>query len=51
MTNTRWQSLMSDDKSELTDSEIADGWHWCHDFDGLLVGPDMEELNYCNCKP
>lgn len=49
MTSSRWQELMTFGIEELTEAEIADGWHWCHDFDGLLVGPYMEELNYCHC--
>ncbi len=24
---------------ELTEEEIKDGWHWCHEWDLLLVGP------------
>lgn len=37
--------------SRLTNSELLKGWHWCYEFDGLLVGPGMTELNCCNCLP
>jgi hypothetical protein len=34
----------------LTYDEIEQGWHWCADWDFLLVGPDMEsEQAACNC--
>jgi hypothetical protein len=34
---------------ELTAEEFRQGWHWCGDFDGLLVGPGMGELASCTC--
>jgi hypothetical protein len=49
MTKERYNSLMWQNKSELTDSEIQEGWHWCNEFDGLLVGPGSFELNCCRC--
>jgi hypothetical protein len=36
---------------KLTPDEIVLGWHWCAEFDGLLVGPGMGELNFCSCLP
>jgi len=33
----------------LTAEELAQGWHFCPDWDGLLVGPNMGELNFCAC--
>ena len=33
----------------LTQEEIAEGWHWCYEFDGLLVGPGMREMESCTC--
>lgn len=36
---------------ELTEQEISEGWHFCYDFDGLLIGPGMGELNSCGCLP
>lgn len=33
----------------LTDIEFKEGWHWCYDWNGLLVGPGMPELNECTC--
>jgi hypothetical protein len=51
MDDGRWQALMSDVKLTLTAEELAEGWHWCPNWDDLLVGPGMElELSCCRCK-
>lgn len=34
---------------ELSADEMDEGWHFCHEFDGLLVGPGMGELASCRC--
>ena len=35
----------------LTKEEFDDGWHWCYDWDGLLIGEDMVETQSCYCHP
>jgi hypothetical protein len=40
---------MDDDDAQLTEREVAAGWHWCAEWDGLLVGPGMRELECCRC--
>jgi len=35
----------------LTPGEMAEGWHWCMEFDDLLVGPGCGELRCCSCLP
>ena len=54
MTNERWQALMegsNDTGPHLTPQEIAEGWPFCWDWDGLLIGPGMEEeLESCTCR-
>lgn len=50
MNNERYKLLMESEEL-LTADEIALGWHFCNEFDGLLVGPGMDELNYCSCWP
>jgi hypothetical protein len=47
MTNERWRALMDNDDLPLTAEEIAGGWHFCWEWDGLLVGPEMEEWKFC----
>lgn len=49
MTNARYSALMSDDSLSLTPDEIEEGWHFCADWDSLLVGPGMVELLHCQC--
>jgi hypothetical protein len=34
----------------LTDDEWENGWHWCDEWDGLLVGPGMTEALACSCN-
>lgn len=40
---------MKDDGHELSVSELAAGWHFCADWDSLLVCPEMEESKFCHC--
>lgn len=49
MTDERYEQLMERDGT-LSAEEMAEGWHWCWEFDGLLVGPGMELcLEVCRC--
>jgi hypothetical protein len=36
--------------AKLTSEEIAEGWHFCREWDGLLIGPGMPEMEACLCK-
>jgi hypothetical protein len=49
MTNERYNQLMRDDDAELMPHEIKQGWHFCYDWDGLLIGPGMGEMECCTC--
>jgi hypothetical protein len=49
MDDKRWQELMDNDDLRLTDQEIKEGWHFCPEFDGLLIGPGMDECMFCQC--
>ena len=33
----------------LTPEEIEKGWHFCYDWDGMLVGPNTDEAISCGC--
>ena len=46
----RWHQLMEFDDLKLTTEEIKQGWHFCHDWDGLLIGPGMAEQEACLCR-
>lgn len=49
MSHARWEAVMNDPSVYLTDEERADGWHFCCDWDGLLVGPGTMEWDCCTC--
>ena len=51
MNDRRYALLMKNDSENLTQEEIELGWHFCNEFDGLLVGPGMGELDFCHCWP
>lgn len=51
MSDERYKSLMNDDSLKLTQAEIDVGWHFCVEWDGLLVGPGSHELFCCRCWP
>ena len=46
MTNSRWRGLMGDDEKALTEEEILQGWHFCPEWDSLLIGPGMGEFDH-----
>jgi hypothetical protein len=51
MTEERYEELMWKDKgSTLTMEEYDLGWHFCVDWDFLLIGPGMAETDCCTCK-
>jgi hypothetical protein len=35
---------------QLTLDEISQGWHYCYDWKGLLIGPGNLKMDSCNCK-
>lgn len=47
MNNARYRELMNG--AALTAKEVSLGWHFCPDWDGLLVGPNTHEKEGCNC--
>jgi len=49
MDNKRWLYLETNVDAKLTKEEMEEGWHWCCEFDYLLVGPGMQEMEYCLC--
>ena len=34
----------------LSTEEISQGWHYCYDWKGLLIGPGNLKMDSCNCK-
>lgn len=38
------------DTEQLTPDEISQGWHYCYNWKGLLIGPGDQRMNSCECK-
>jgi hypothetical protein len=36
--------------AQLSEDEIAQGWHWCLEWDDLLIHPLMSEYASCGCE-
>jgi hypothetical protein len=34
----------------LTPEEISAGWHYCRDWEWVLIGPGNLKMDSCNCK-
>lgn len=52
MTRDRWDSIQHAN-ADLSLEEIAAGWHFCPDWDGLLTNlndKDNSGFEFCNCK-
>ncbi len=50
MTDQRFELLMKSQTEQLTEAEIAEGWHFCPDWDGLLVQQgDFQAGEFCLC--
>ena len=54
MTKERWLELMQpfaeNDGINLTQEEIEAGYHWCEEWDGLLIHVDDDEFDCCTCS-
>lgn len=49
MTKTRYYQIFDNLDEKLTPEEIQRGWHFCCEWDGLLVSPSMDESFPCCC--
>lgn len=53
MSEERWNYLMQpfngNEDVLLTAEELANGWHWCEEWDGLLIHSDDREFEHCKC--
>lgn len=50
MDSTRMAILELDPNAQLTEEEVAEGWHFCPDWDFMLVGNDTPEKDGCCCS-
>ena len=49
MNNERYRYLIENVEAELTEEEIKQGWHFCPDWDLMLIHPNMPESDCCSC--
>ena len=55
MTKERYEELW-EKEATFTEEELAEGWHWCPEWDMLQVGPETNEWGedkktcYCGHK-
>jgi putative nucleotidyltransferase with HDIG domain len=45
------QAYLERTRDMITPEESKLGWHYCCEWDYMLVGPGMIELDACNCHP
>ena len=49
MTPERMRQLEREPSAVITKEEFSEGWHFCPDWDYMLVGPDTPEGECCTC--
>lgn len=50
MTRQRMIELTKNLNATLTKEELAEGWHFCSEFDGLLIHSSHPEYEVCTCE-
>jgi len=50
MSAKRYSFLMENQSESLTLQEYEEGWHFCWDWDGLLIHKDDVEFSCCSCQ-
>jgi len=48
MNNSRYKEIEIEGK-QLLPSELRQGWHYCENWNDMLVGPSMPEWESCYC--
>ena len=49
MTNERQREIRSAPEARLTDAELAEGWHFCNEFDLLLTQGEVMQEDDVTC--
>lgn len=50
MTEERYLELTLNMNASLTNDEIQNGWHFCPNWDYMLVGATTPEWECCTCS-
>lgn len=51
MSKERYTELMNNTTLSLTAGEYENGWHFCNDWDDLLIHRNWPEAECCTCQP
>lgn len=49
MTEERYRALNRNMDLTLTPEEVAAGWHFCYEWDGMLIHREDMEAKACRC--
>jgi hypothetical protein len=49
VTDEEWRDYLSGE-IEMTKEMKDEGWHFCEEWDNLLIGPQMSKILHCSCK-
>ena len=50
MNKSRYIALDLNPDLDLDEEEIKDGWHFCTEWDFMLIHNSLEEFYCCNCN-
>jgi hypothetical protein len=50
MNADRWLELETNPDAKLTKEEVAEGWHFCPDWDFMLIHQHQPEYDACLCN-
>lgn len=50
MSKERWEFLERNIASHITQDDIDNGWHFCEDWDCMLIHKSWPEMESCTCE-
>jgi hypothetical protein len=50
MTRQRYVELVRNFELKLTEEEMQEGWHFCCDWDGMLIQKGRADGEECTCE-
>lgn len=50
MTKERYRELETNIQLQLTPEELVEGWHFCLEWDDMLIHKSWKEAEYCSCR-
>jgi hypothetical protein len=49
MDEDRFNRIMWLETEDLTQEDVANGWHFCWEMDGLLLNANDPDNDFCHC--